>query len=42
MKTISIKKQKIYENTFNFLEINTKDQYDRDIEMKDFFRSVFI
>ena len=31
------KKQKIYENTFNFLEINIKDQNNRDIEMKGFF-----
>ena len=38
------KKQKIYENIFNFLEINIKDdQNDRDIEMKDFFQiSVYI
>ena len=32
------KKQKIYENIFNFLEINIKDQNDRDIEIKDFFQ----
>ena len=32
------KKQKIYENTFNFLEINIKDQNDRDVEIKDFFQ----
>ena len=32
------KKQKIYENTFNFLEINIKDQNNNDIEMKDFFQ----
>ena len=32
------KKQKIYENTFNILEINIKDQNNRDIEMKDFFQ----
>ena len=31
------RKQKIYENTFNFLEINIKDQNSRDIELKDFF-----
>ena len=37
------RKQKIYENTFNFLEINIKDQNNRDIEMKDFFQiSVYI
>ena len=37
------KKQKIYESTFNFLEINIKDQNNRDIEMKDFFQiSVYI
>ena len=37
------RKQKIYENTFNFLEITIKDQYDRDIELKDFFQiSVYI
>ena len=37
------RKQKIYENTFNFLEINIKDQYNRDIEMEDFFKiSVYI
>ena len=37
------KKQKIYENRFNFLEINIKDQNNRDIEMKDFFQiSVYI
>ena len=36
-------KQKIYENTFNFLEINIKDQNNRDIELKDFFQiSVYI
>ena len=36
-------KQKIYENTFRFLEINIKDQNDRDVEMKDFFKiSVYI
>ena len=32
------KKQKIYKNTFNFLEINIKDQNNRDVEMKDFFQ----
>ena len=32
------RKQKIYENTFRFLEINIKDQNNRDIEMKDFFQ----
>ena len=31
-------KQKIYENKFHFLEINIKDQYNRDIELKDFFK----
>ena len=31
------RKQKIYENTFRFLEINIKDQNNRDIELKDFF-----
>ena len=36
-------KQKIYENTFRFLEINIKDQNNRDVEMKDFFKiSVYI
>ena len=36
------KKQKIYENTFNFLEI-IKDQNNRDIELKDFVQiSVYI
>ena len=36
-------KQKIYENTFRFLEIYIKDQNDRDVEMKDFFKiSVYI
>ena len=36
-------KQKIYENTFHFLEINIKDQNNRDVEMKDFFKiSVYI
>ena len=32
------RKEKFYENTFNFLEINIKDQNNRDIEMKDFFQ----
>ena len=37
------RKQKIYENTFRFLEITIKDQDNRDIEMKDFFKiSVYI
>ena len=37
------RKQKIYENTFRFLEITIKDQNDRDIEMTDFFKiSVYI
>ena len=36
------RKQKIYENSFRFLEINIKDQNNRDIELKDFFRLVFI
>ena len=37
------KKQKIYENTFNFLEIYIKDQNNIDIEMKDFFQiSIYI
>ena len=37
------RKQKIYENTFRFLEITIKDQNNRDIEMKDFFKiSVYI
>ena len=37
------RKQKIYEHTFRFLEINIKDQNNRDIEMKDFFQiSVYI
>ena len=37
------RKQKIYENTFRFLEIYIKDQNNRNIEMKDFFQiSVYI
>ena len=37
------RKQKIYKNTFNFLEISIKDQNNRDIELKDFFQiSVYI
>ena len=32
------KRRLIYQNTFNFLEINIKDQNDRDIEIKDFFQ----
>ena len=37
------RKQKIYENRFNFLEIIIKDQNNRDIELKDFFQiSVYI
>ena len=37
------RKQKIYENTFRFLEITIKDQNNRDIELKDFFQiSVYI
>ena len=37
------KKQQIYENTFRFLEINIKDQYNRDVELKDYFEiSVYI
>ena len=37
------RKQKVYENTFRFLEINIKDQNNRDIELKDFFQiSVYI
>ena len=37
------RKQKIYENTFNFLEINIKHQNNREIEMKNFFQiSVYI
>ena len=37
------RKQKIYEHTFRFLEINIKDQNNRNIEMKDFFKiSVYI
>ena len=37
------RKQKIYENTFRFLEIYIKDQNNRDVEMKDFFQiSVYI
>ena len=37
------KKQKIYENTFDYLEISIKDQNNRNIEMKDFFQiSVYI
>ena len=30
------KKQKIYENTFNYLEITIKDQNNRDMKLKDF------
>ena len=37
------KKQKIYENTFDFLEIIIKDQNNRDVELKDFFQiSIYI
>ena len=37
------RKQKVYENRFDFLEINIKDQNNRDIELKDFFQiSVYI
>ena len=37
------RKQKIYENTFRFLEIYIKDQNNKDIEIKDFFKiSVYI
>ena len=37
------RKQKVYENTFRFLEINIKDQNNRNIEMTDFFKiSVYI
>ena len=37
------RKQKIYESTFRFLEINIKDQNNRNIEMTDFFKiSVYI
>ena len=37
------RKQKIYENTFRFLEIIIKDQFNRDIELKDYFEiSVYI
>ena len=37
------RKQKVYENTFRFLEINIKDQNNRNIEMTDFFQiSVYI
>ena len=36
------RKQKMYENTFDYLEIIIKDQNDRDIELKDFFRFLFI
>ena len=32
------KKQKIYINTFDYLEISIKDQNNRNIEMKDFFQ----
>ena len=32
------RKQKIYENTFDYLEIIIKDQNDRDVELKDFFQ----
>ena len=34
------KKQKIYENTFDYLEIKIKDQNNRNIEMKDFFQII--
>ena len=37
------RKQRVYENTFRFLEINIKDQNNRNIEMTDFFQiSVYI
>ena len=37
------RKLKIYENAFNFLGINIKDQNNRDVELKDFFQiSVYI
>ena len=36
------RKQKIYENTFRFLEINIKDQNNRNIEMTDFLKFLFI
>ena len=37
------RKQKVYENTFRFLEVNIKDQNNRNIEMTDFFKiSVYI
>ena len=37
------RKQKVYENTFRFLEINIKDQNNRNIKMTDFFKiSVYI
>ena len=37
------RKQKIYENTFRFLEIIIKDQFNRDIELIDYFEiSVYI
>ena len=37
------RKQNVYENTFRFLEINIKDQNNRNIEMTDFFKiSVYI
>ena len=43
MNLIFIKSKKIYENTFDYLEISIKDQNNRDIEMKDFFQiSVYI
>ena len=32
------RKQKVYENTFSFLEITIKDQNNRDIELKDLFQ----
>ena len=39
MRSNIYKKQKIYENTFNYFEISiTKDQNNRDIEIKDFFQ----
>ena len=37
------RKQRVYENTFRFLEITIKDQNNRNIEMTDFFKiSVYI
>ena len=36
------RKQRVYENTFDYIEITIKNQDNVNIEMKDFFKSVFI